>query len=267
MCGLYGVITPTRHPLTIHDSLNLSLLAEQATERGHDSAGYAARTDDAGWSRRLTLTPASLRFPATPTYAVIGHTRHATQGAISLRTASPLSCGTLLGTHNGDVDIDSLDHHYVLPHDTTDSAHLFAALAPAHARTRFRTAHVVRVLTNMRGRAALAWTDTAHPSGRVWLARAGLSPLAVGLDDLGRLWWASNPEWLEAIGVEDTWLLDEGTLWRLTPQAHSVNWHFQAAFKPTIRSRDLRLHRAVWRSFSPERAATYAAARHHRVGA
>src|SRR2546429_53101 len=59
----------------------------------------------------------------------------------------------------------------------TDSEAIFRALAGAgDAAAR------VRVLAALRGRAALAWADRARP-GRVLLARAALSPLAVGIDE------------------------------------------------------------------------------------
>lgn len=261
MCGLYGLICPTRHPLT--EPRQLRALAEAATERGTDSAGFAVHDPARGWLVQRVLDHRRLRFPASVT-TLLGHARHATQGAITLAQASPLLSGRLLGTHNGDLDIDSLPHNRQLGTDATDSQYLFAALEPVHQSMRFRTSLAVRILSTMRGRAALAWVDTQHPSGRVWLARAGLSPLAVGTDTIGRIWWGSNPDWLVSVCAPDSIrMLDSGTLLCLTPSASRVTCRPVADFKPTIRRRDLRLGFAVWRGFHPlERQADEAHLRH-----
>ena len=131
----------------------------------------------------------------------------------------------------------------------------------------------------MRGRAALVWTDTADTTcrgrGRVWLARAGLSPLAIAHDVDGGLWWASNPEWLRRLSVtfdlplRKIELMPEGVLMSATPQQRRIKMTVHARFKPTVRHQDLRLVRAaVWRNFTPaDRRDDGAIMRHRVVGA
>ena len=72
--------------------------------------------------------------------AAIGHTRWATQGAINLANTSPLQAGTLLGTHNGDLDVDTIRYapEWVDP-SWTDSRVVYAALATAHTGGRVNT--------------------------------------------------------------------------------------------------------------------------------
>ena len=129
---------------------------------------------------------------------------------------------------------------------------------------------MVAILSQMQGRAAVAWTDM--PDERVWLARAGLSPLAVAHDVDGGVWWASNPEWLRLLStifdlpMRRIGLLPEGRLLSLTPQQWQVKVTVHAQFKPTVRRRDLRLIRgAVWRNFTPADRRDDAEVMRHRV--
>src|SRR5439155_2801695 len=103
-----------------------------------------------------------------------------------------MACGRLLGTHNGDVTADILRARYphLRPVGETDSELVFGALAAARDE-----ASILDVLSGLEGRAALAWVDRADP-GRLWLARAAMSPLAVAVTGGGDLLWASNPDWL-----------------------------------------------------------------------
>ncbi|MBA3488110.1 MAG: hypothetical protein H0T78_00950 [Longispora sp.] len=51
------------------------------------------------------------------------------------------------------------------------------------------------VLTSVVGRAALAWTNVRNPK-TVWLARAGLSPLAIARNSSGALTIAEETGWV-----------------------------------------------------------------------
>lgn len=282
MCGLFGMTLPRNYPTHLLDrGAALALLGELAEDRGRDAAGLAARQAPPGgperWTvdkvagpyRRLSRRPGFNRRLASAQTA-IGHTRWATQGSLDLCNASPARAGSLLCTHNGDVDVDTIPY---APTNTvpttptatssgTDSAVLFAALATAH-RGRVNTRRIVSILSRMHGRAALAWTDTAptnnnRAGGRVWLARAGLSPLAVGVDVDGGLWWASNPAWLRRLShlfdlpFASLRIVPEGTLLSAAPQASTVKLTEHGQFKPTVRPLDQRLtSTTVWRGFGP----------------
>ena len=279
MCGLFGVTLPRSYPTHLLDrGAALALLGELAEDRGQDAAGIAARhapidglqrwtlDKTTGPYRRLSRRPGFSRRLASAQTA-LGHTRWATQGSLDVANASPTRVGSLLYTHNGDVDVDTIPYAPTAPvaaadRTGTDSAVLFAALATAHCG-RVNTRRIVTILSRLHGRAALAWTDTNYTdskgaSGRVWLARAGLSPLAVGGDVDGGLWWASNPAWLRHLSqVFDLpfaflQIVPEGTLLSATPQASTVRLSEHGQFKPTVRAQDQRLApTAVWRGFGP----------------
>lgn len=270
MCGLFGMTLPHEYPTHLLDrAAALTLLGVLAEERGRDAAGVAVRQapidrperwsldKTAGSFRRLSRHPGFHSRLATAQTA-LGHTRWATQGSLDVANASPARAGTLLCTHNGDVDVDTIPYAPTnLSRTATDSTALFAAVATAH-RSRVNTRRIVTILSRLHGRAALAWTDTDRPGGRVWLARGGLSPLAVGIDVDGGLWWASNPAWLRhlsrAFDLPFAYLqiVPEGTLLSATPYTGTVKLTEHGQFKPTVRPVDQRLiHTAVWRGFGP----------------
>lgn len=133
---------------------------------------------------------------------------------------------------------------------------------------------MVTILSGLHGRAALAWTDTSQAGGRVWLARAGLSPLTVGRDVDGGLWWASNPAWLRLLShaldlpFVSLQIVPEGTLLSGTPNASTVKLTEHGQFKPTVRPLDQRLaSTAVWRGFDPADRHNDQARLFHRIAA
>ena len=268
MCGLFGAVLPTLYPSEVPVSWCLRFLGVRAEERGQDAAGIAVCRADVGWTVAKTLGPFRAlcghrrreQLGLDQALAALGHTRWATQGGRSIAQASPLSAGPLLCTHNGDLDTVFIPSTTVSADDGsgTDSHHLFQAIAAAHSRGRGLTAHLVTILSGVRGRAALAWTDTSRADCRIWLARGGLSPLTVGVDQHGGLWWASNPAWLREMAVHaglqiTVTLLPEGTLWVAVPYQRHVRCTMIAEFKPTVRRRDeLIAAVAVWRGFTQE---------------
>lgn len=286
MCGLFGAALPYRYPRHLVDRVAaIRLLGEQAEERGRDSAGLAAHrpepagVDDTEWVIHRTRGPFSrlasvpgLFADLTASDIVLGHTRWATQGAVTAVNASPTAAWPLLCTHNGDLDIDTIPFRpLAVGPSWTDSRVLFEAMRTAYGPDRVNTRRLTTILTRMQGRAALAWVDVGEPR-RVWLARAGLSPLAIAHDVDGGLWWASNPQWLRTLSEEvglpmrTIRLLPEGMLLSGTRQQHRVKIQVHAQFKPTVRSTDLRMIRgAVWRNFRPGDRTRDAAVMRHRV--
>lgn len=271
MCGLFGMTLPHRYPTDLLDrGQALTLLGELAEERGRDAAGVAARHlldgRDAGDGWAVAKSIGTFRRLArsfhlagwlSQAQAVLGHTRWATQGDLGKQNASPARAGQLLCTHNGDLDTSTIPYRPgQIRRTDTDSAVLFAALATAHG-DRVNVRRLTKILTDMQGRAALAWTDR-RSGGRIWLARAGLSPLAVGDDIDGGFWWASNPAWLRELSdifnlpFRSIRLVSEGTLLSASPLQQRVKVTVHARFKPTVRASDQRLVRgAVWRNFTP----------------
>jgi glucosamine 6-phosphate synthetase-like amidotransferase/phosphosugar isomerase protein len=274
MCGLFGLLRcpDAAHP--DHASAAFVLLGVLAEERGTDAAGVALlrRRPGAGAAPQGCARYADVRFggvrivrargrfsalwrPALDddldrAALAIGHTRWATQGGRGLAAASPLVAGTLVGTHNGDVDAAALRRRFGLAQGPggTDSEAIYQALARSGG-----TKAQVKALAVLTGRAALAWADRAQP-GRVFLARAALSPLTVGIDAESNLWWASNPQWLRVAesetGIRFTrmMLVAEGT-YAVLAAGRPPRMLALRRFTPAARPGDLRSP-GVWRGFT-----------------
>lgn len=159
MCGLFGMTLARNYPTHLLDrGAALALLGELAEDGGRDAAGIAARYGPERWTLGTVAGP----------YRQLSRRPGFNRRLASAQTA----IGHTRWATQGSLDV--------------------ANASPT------RAGRIVTILSRLHGRAALAWTDTAYTDrhgagGRVWLARAGLSPLAVGGDVDGGLWWASNP--------------------------------------------------------------------------
>jgi glutamine phosphoribosylpyrophosphate amidotransferase len=276
MCGLFGLLRCPGAGHRERASAAFVLLGVLAEERGTDAAGVAllhsraaaapappgcARFSDVRFGgvrvvkaqgRFSRLWHPGLDHDLDQAGLAIGHTRWATQGGRGLASASPLLAGTLVGTHNGDVDAAGLRARFRLRPAAggTDSEAVFQALAGAAG-----AAGQAAVLAALRGRAALAWADRAQPR-RVYLARAALSPLAVASDADGNLWWASNPQWLRiaqretGISLTQLKLLAEGTYAVLAAGGGRVRVIDRRRFVPLARPSDVRFQAPAWRGFT-----------------
>jgi glucosamine--fructose-6-phosphate aminotransferase (isomerizing) len=277
MCGLFGLVRAGGARRAPASALLLHL-GHSADERGGDAAGLALSTDTLavgepasgvetdlavgrwrvvkglGTFERLWRT--DLADPLDRADVVIGHTRRATQGAVDrLDNSSPLVVDGVVGSHNGDLDAAALRAKLRLRTATvgqTDSAVLLQALS----RSGNDPDAIRAALAAVTGRAAGAWAALADP-GLVWLARAGLSPLAVARDMAGNLFWATNPRWIvRAAAATGAVLprppvpLPEGTLVAVTRSAAGVRLAGVWLFPPTVRRADL-ASPGVWLGFTP----------------
>lgn len=276
MCGLFGMVRSTDSVPAATSQLCVRL-GHLAEERGSAAAGLAladgrsspigipdpastgtpdpaaADVSYAGWRVIKDALPFSrLWQPAhqgalDAARAVLGHTRYPTQGHDpQLANASPLGVGQVIGTHNGDIDVETVRGRRALPppQGQTDTEILFQALDAAAGAIE----PTLDILAGAIGRAALAWVDLRFP-GQVRLARTAISPLAVAVDSDGTLYWASNPGWFNPapaeagvrISPEDVWLLPEGTLLIVDYRQGRVRVAERHEFTPTARSLDERL--------------------------
>lgn len=301
MCGLFGVAAPRAYPAAERGMLGqrVRALGRAAQERGTDGAGVAmltsttaapaqqpprtstgaaAHVEIAGWTIMRTtgafrrLSAAKIDRHARRASIILGHTRWATQGGLTRHNTSPMLVGTVLGTHNGDVDTASLRPYSTLdPEGVTDSAVLFDALSDGHAFGSLEH-DVVPVLSHAVGRIAAVWADLTQP-GHVWLARGALSPLYYATDDHGAAWWASNPAWLRdlkrqhAVHFDHIYGLDEGRLFAWRVEEQDVRVMRCLGFQTHARMRDRRVADvAAWRGFTAaDRAADQRRLRHRIV--
>ncbi|SKF61482.1 Glucosamine--fructose-6-phosphate aminotransferase [isomerizing] [Mycobacteroides abscessus subsp. abscessus] len=256
MCGLFGAVAPgltsaARSAEILDGVLQLGVMAE---ERGRASAGVAVLVRGGKRVRYTALGPFRLLVegfawePPVVGHAWLGHTRWPTQGPVIRANTSPLLVGDVLGTHNGDIAQASVPGMVAVPGATDTHALLagIAALQPGRGYEQL----VTRLLTRVVGRAALVWHDRRDGRNRVWLARSGLSPLAVARDEDGTVWWASNPQWLRLLGLRPQ-LMGHGSLLSVTPLARDVELVGHTEWVPTVRLSDLALLSiAVWRGFT-----------------
>lgn len=286
MCGIFGMVRSTTATHPERASAAFVELGRLSVERGRDSAGFALANPDWDGSavpahradaertavrhNGVTIIKDTVDFhalwsdedhlPLLGEHRIaIGHTRFATQGnRASNLNVSPLTVGTLVGTHNGDVDTITVRGKFNLPkaHGGTDTEVLYLALA----RDRRDRRRVTETLTKVEGRAALAWMDR-EKADRVYLARAALSPLSTAYDAQGNFYWASNPRWFRdidamfdhAIGFHSITMVAEGSLLTIDASADEPVVADVRRFKPICRASDARLSDGVvWRGFEKD---------------
>lgn len=287
MCGLFGLV---RNPGAKNPEWATAVIAElgeKATTRGRQGSGVAYIPVDANSS----TTPAQkmhaeARFTqvgggivinkdakefadvwnderdvslAQSAAAIIGHTRTATQGDASDRkNVSPLAVGTVIATHNGDIDESTVQEW--LPKDSknygaTDTETLFRAIN--HVRSHRKK--ITDILSATHGRVGIAWYDRRLP-GRMYIARGGMAPVAIGFDSEDNLYWASNPQWFRdidkmfdgAIGFHSIMMVPEGRLITIRySKTAAPTIDDLREFVPTVRRTDTYLpDRILWRDFT-----------------
>jgi asparagine synthetase B (glutamine-hydrolysing) len=297
MCGIFGLV---RNPGALCPEVASDafvLLGELSVERGRDAAGFAlsrcARTDATAPGTAIhgsaeafldEMYVAKACAPFTDLWdddahgpllddavVALGHTRWATQGAKdALVNASPLVGDRVVGTHNGDLDMTTIPAAgRRMSVGTTDTEAFFRALDPVVRDRR----QVKDLLAAVVGRAALAWVDRGRQD-KVFLARGGLSPLAVAWDADGNFWWASNPRWFRdidealdgAVGFRDIRLVREGTLLTVAAGNGVPQVEDERTFVPTVRQSDERTASvAAWRWFDDEDERADKAQANHKV--
>lgn len=299
MCGIFGMVRSTTATNPERATAVFVELGRLSVERGRDSAGFALANPD--WTGQateatkrdaeqvmirhngVTIIKNTVAFhdlwddeeylPLVAAHRIgVGHTRYATQGnRTSNLNVSPLALGTLIGTHNGDVDTYTVRNKFGLPaaHGGTDTEVLYRAL---HRDRRDRR-NIVKTLTAVEGRAALAWLDR-EKADRVYLARAALSPLSTAFDAQGNFYWASNPRWFRdidamfdhAIGFHTVTMIAEGSLLTIDAGSAEPVVADVRRFEPICRASDSRLgDGVVWRGFDKADITIDKAQVNHRV--
>jgi glutamine phosphoribosylpyrophosphate amidotransferase len=303
MCGIFGMVRSTRDPDPAWASSVFVALGHLAEQRGSDAAGLllvdggdeGAPDGGAGepaepirrgdvrlgrcrvvkgtsrWARvwRPELLPA-----LDGARVVLGHTRHASQGAAgALANAAPLVVGEgLIGAHNGDVDAEALRRGLPVAlgpaRGETDSEVLLLALD----RVRGDLDAAGDVLASACGLATLAWVDR-HAPDLVQLARAALCPLAIATDARDNLYWASSPAWFRRLDEQTGGRLGfevervrEGTLLAVAPGARP-SIHAKRSFEAVARPGDGWRFPSIWNGLDHQDVDAFLAESCHRTAA
>jgi len=187
---------------------------------------------------------------------VLGHSRYATQGAAtSLKNASPMIAGNLVGTHNGDVLKSSIalsKEEKKLTLGETDTEQLLLALSLASGSRKEMTA----VLRAAIGRIALAFVDRKNPE-RLYLVRGALSPISYAWTNDGDFVYASNPDWFRRIQKETKGEISFSNI-TLVPEGRLISVNTSTGeiedvrkFTPSCRDSDLYIIRSgVYKKFN-----------------
>lgn len=186
MCGLVGVFGNT---LGEKENVMFNTLLDLDVTRGVHSTGVALGIVNKNKEDKFIIAkrmgrPALLRtkypylFNAAgflteevqqKAFALIGHNRHATKGAVNDLNAHPFHCGRFIGAHNGTIreGEDTFLNNYETDGET-DSEKLYAALDA-------KDGDIEEVFKEIKGAAALSFFDFI--SGRLFLYRNKDRPL------------------------------------------------------------------------------------------
>lgn len=303
MCGIFGMVRSARDPDPAWASSVFVALGHLAEQRGSDAAGFLLVGDgvevdpegDAGGppepihrgdvrlgrcrvvkgtSRWAHVWRPELLQALDGARAVLGHTRHASQGAPgTLANAAPLVVGEgLIGAHNGDVDAEGLRRALPLAlgpaRGETDSEVLLLALD----RVRGDLGAACDVLGTAQGLATLAWVDR-HAPDLVHLARAALCPLAIATDARDNLYWASSPAWFRQLDEQtggrfgfEVERVREGTLLAIAAGARP-SIHARRTFEAVARPGDGWRFPSIWNGLDHQDVDAFLAESCHRTAA
>ncbi len=198
MCGLGGAIG---QGINVHIVRTLMVLNES---RGRQSAGFfnsAGDTFKCGVNIKEFLKYKDcnkfLSESAKGTWALCGHTRQSTRGAINTANAHPFKYGTVTGSHNGCVSSAPVSY-------TVDSEYLIDRLAQAPP------GDYQAALGDVGGWYALTWHDSRN--GKVYFL-THRSPLCFNRVK-GVVYYSSEESDLHvATGKKAEFVLQEGHVW------------------------------------------------------
>lgn len=191
MCGIFGAIAIENQ----FDPAIVTGLAWANRERGTDSLGYFDTTGKivkkAGDPGDLSATAEFRNYVeacAAKNWAIGGHTRYKTRGAVSDRNSHPFRYGKVVGSHNGMVDAPD---RFVV-----DSEHLFWKISRGDYQS----------IADVGGYWGLAWFDKRD--GLFYLT-AHRNTLAYAYHK-GAIYYSSDKKHLACFVTGDIVEMDEG---------------------------------------------------------
>ena len=193
MCGLIGVAGDLnfRGKKAFDDGLYMSAL------RGVHSTGIASMDHDGDIDIFKMPVTAELfqshryydKLVNLNSYALIGHNRHATRGAIKRENCHPFGFDNIVGAHNGTLDYEALRSLEGYSKFDTDSEALY---------NHMDTHGVKETVSLLSGAWALTWIDSRDRT--INFLRNDQRPLFLAMSDCrNMLFWMSEEKMLEAI--------------------------------------------------------------------
>lgn len=192
MCGIYGFFKLTETPRNLKPIV--SLLALENMSRGKDSTGLAILNQNGHFSIRKTKTASEYLASAYvrehlrenlsfQTACVLGHTRMATTGAVTVTNAMPFEVENVIGIHNGIINNykelgDKFKFNYYTTCDSESIFHLLNKVTTNKERAK--------LLEELDGYFSLAWVDKRSPNS-IFFART-YNPLTIAKAKNFLLW-------------------------------------------------------------------------------
>lgn len=194
MCGHVGMVGN----LTFKDEAMMKRLLVLDYFRGPDSTGLASIRANGSKIAKIASHPFDLfdcvRFTNTlngfQSNAFIGHNRLATKGKVNGSNAHPFECGSIIGAHNGTLDVPSfLELKKLAGQDyDVDSEAVFACIAKVG---------IEETIKHMTGAWALVWYDADEDA--MFFLRNKERPLWYAFEvGFKKMYWASEWEMIKA---------------------------------------------------------------------
>src|SRR3977135_3430315 len=134
MCGIFGWSLSEEARESIHLYTLAAVLAHTAERRGDESWGFCLNEGPQAQHtipKNVGSIKQTCKISQVLVPQVIGHTRRATSGAVTVPNAHPFHIGDIIGVHNGYIFEHEENNRKYKRDYNVDSMHLIAHIAEA----------------------------------------------------------------------------------------------------------------------------------------